>query len=121
MGLRCRHAQTCIGDQIQNGCFAHAVPVEIHDETIAARAVIGSLGLDTGSWKGGERRGTITDRRGGWRRRLPQPSAGAAGADALVAGSAVFKGGSVDNTEVYGRNIAAIRAAAEAARIKSAA
>jgi ribulose-phosphate 3-epimerase len=42
----------------------------------------------------------------------------AAGADALVAGSAVFKGGSVDTPEVYGRNIAAIRAAAEAARIK---
>lgn len=39
-----------------------------------------------------------------------------AGADALVAGSAVFKGGSVDTPEVYGRNIAAIRAAAEGAR-----
>ena len=45
----------------------------------------------------------------------------AAGADALVAGSAVFKGGSVDNPDVYGRNIAAIRAAAEAARMQSAA
>jgi len=35
-----------------------------------------------------------------------------AGADVLVAGSAVFKGGSVDNASVYGDNIAAIRAAA---------
>lgn len=49
------------------------------------------------------------------------PLVAAAGADALVAGSAVFKGGSVDNPEVYGRNIAAIRAAAEAARTKAAA
>ncbi|MDH2326365.1 ribulose-phosphate 3-epimerase [Cereibacter sp. SYSU M97828] len=34
----------------------------------------------------------------------------AAGADVLVAGSAVFKGGSVDRPEVYGDNIRAIRA-----------
>jgi ribulose-phosphate 3-epimerase len=40
----------------------------------------------------------------------------AAGADVLVAGSAVFKGGSVDKPEVYGENIRAIRAAAEGAR-----
>jgi ribulose-phosphate 3-epimerase len=40
----------------------------------------------------------------------------AAGADVLVAGSAVFKGGSVSNPAPYGANIAAIRAAAEAAR-----
>jgi ribulose-phosphate 3-epimerase len=39
-----------------------------------------------------------------------------AGADVLVAGSAVFKGGSVDNPAPYGANIRAIRAAAEAAR-----
>ncbi|MGR3322089.1 MAG: ribulose-phosphate 3-epimerase [Pseudooceanicola sp.] len=32
-----------------------------------------------------------------------------AGADVLVAGSAVFKGGSVDKSEVYGENIRAIR------------
>ncbi|WP_338550211.1 ribulose-phosphate 3-epimerase [Roseovarius phycicola] len=32
-----------------------------------------------------------------------------AGADVLVAGSAVFKGGSVDKPEVYGANMAAIR------------
>lgn len=32
-----------------------------------------------------------------------------AGADVLVAGSAVFKGGSVDNPEVYGANMQAIR------------
>lgn len=36
----------------------------------------------------------------------------AAGADVLVAGSAVFKGGSVADPSVYGRNIRAIRAAA---------
>ena len=40
----------------------------------------------------------------------------AAGADVLVAGSAVFKGGSVDNPTPYGANIRAIRAAAESAR-----
>jgi ribulose-phosphate 3-epimerase len=39
----------------------------------------------------------------------------AAGADVLVAGSAVFKGGSVANPGVYGENIRSIRAAAEAA------
>ncbi len=38
-----------------------------------------------------------------------------AGADVLVAGSAVFKGGSVENPAPYGDNIRAIRAAAEAA------
>jgi ribulose-phosphate 3-epimerase len=38
-----------------------------------------------------------------------------AGADILVAGSAVFKGGSADRPEVYGENIRSIRAAAEAA------
>ena len=40
-----------------------------------------------------------------------------AGADVLVAGSAVFKGGSVDNPAPYGENIRAIRAAAEAALV----
>ncbi|NIY79778.1 ribulose-phosphate 3-epimerase [Celeribacter sp. HF31] len=44
------------------------------------------------------------------------PLVAAAGADALVAGSAVFKGGSVVNPIPYGDNIRAIRAAAEAAR-----
>ncbi len=44
------------------------------------------------------------------------PLMAAAGADVLVAGSAVFKGGSVENPEPYGANIRAIRAAAEAAR-----
>lgn len=44
------------------------------------------------------------------------PLVAAAGADVLVAGSAVFSGGSVDAPEVYGANIARIRAAAEAAR-----
>jgi ribulose-phosphate 3-epimerase len=43
------------------------------------------------------------------------PLMAAAGADVLVAGSAVFKGGSVDNPGVYGENIRAIRRAAEAA------
>lgn len=40
----------------------------------------------------------------------------AAGADVLVAGSAVFKGGSAGNPAAYGANIRAIRAAGEAAR-----
>jgi ribulose-phosphate 3-epimerase len=35
-----------------------------------------------------------------------------AGADVLVAGSAVFKGGSVDDPKPYGENIKAIREAA---------
>lgn len=39
------------------------------------------------------------------------PQVVAAGADVLVAGSAVFKGGSVDTPEVYGHNMRAIRAA----------
>ncbi|KQI68292.1 ribulose phosphate epimerase [Loktanella sp. 3ANDIMAR09] len=40
------------------------------------------------------------------------PLVRAAGADVLVAGSAVFRGGSVDKPEVYGANMQAIRAAA---------
>jgi len=44
------------------------------------------------------------------------PLMAAAGADVLVAGSAVFNGGTVDTPEVYGANIKAIRDAAEAAR-----
>jgi ribulose-phosphate 3-epimerase len=44
------------------------------------------------------------------------PLVAAAGADVLVAGSAVFKGGSVADPAPYGTNIAAIRDAAEAAR-----
>ncbi|MFD1911954.1 ribulose-phosphate 3-epimerase [Halodurantibacterium flavum] len=43
------------------------------------------------------------------------PLVAAAGADVLVAGSAVFKGGSVQDPEPYGENIRAIRTAAEAA------
>ncbi|KQB17153.1 ribulose-phosphate 3-epimerase [Rhodobacter capsulatus] len=43
------------------------------------------------------------------------PLMAAAGADVFVAGSGVFKGGSVSTPEVYGKNIAAIRAAAQAA------
>ena len=43
------------------------------------------------------------------------PLVAAAGADVLVAGSAVFKGGSVADPAPYGANIHAIRAAAEAA------
>ncbi|MCB1518343.1 MAG: ribulose-phosphate 3-epimerase [Hyphomicrobiaceae bacterium] len=39
----------------------------------------------------------------------------AAGADCFVAGSAVFRGGSVDKPEVYGENIRAIRDAANKA------
>lgn len=37
-----------------------------------------------------------------------------AGADVLVAGSAVFKGGSVSNPTPYGENMRAIRAAIDA-------
>lgn len=43
------------------------------------------------------------------------PLMAAAGADVLVAGSAVFKGGSVENPAPYGRNIRAIRDAANGA------
>jgi len=43
------------------------------------------------------------------------PLVAKAGADVLVAGSAVFKGGSVDNPAPYGDNIRAIRAAAAGA------
>ncbi|MBT8411363.1 MAG: ribulose-phosphate 3-epimerase, partial [Octadecabacter sp.] len=43
------------------------------------------------------------------------PLVASAGANVLVAGSAVFRGGSVDQPEVYGTNIKAIRDAAEAA------
>ena len=41
------------------------------------------------------------------------PLVAAAGADVLVAGSAVFRGGSVQNPAPYGQNIRAIRQAAE--------
>lgn len=44
------------------------------------------------------------------------PLVAAAGADVLVAGSAVFKGGSVSNPDVYGANIKAIREAATSAQ-----
>jgi ribulose-phosphate 3-epimerase len=44
------------------------------------------------------------------------PLVAAAGADVLVAGSAVFKGGSVSNPGVYADNIRAIRQAAESAQ-----
>lgn len=43
------------------------------------------------------------------------PGLVSAGADVLVAGSAVFKGGSVENQDPYGANIRAIREAAKAA------
>ncbi|MGR3364878.1 MAG: ribulose-phosphate 3-epimerase [Maritimibacter harenae] len=43
------------------------------------------------------------------------PKVAAAGADVLVAGSAVFKGGSVSAPDVYGKNISTIRTAAQAA------
>lgn len=44
------------------------------------------------------------------------PLVAAAGADVLVAGSAVFSGGSVENPAVYGANIAKIRSAATEAQ-----
>ncbi|WP_108482862.1 ribulose-phosphate 3-epimerase [Oceaniglobus ichthyenteri] len=40
---------------------------------------------------------------------ITAPQCAAAGADVLVAGSAVFKGGSVDQPEMYGANIQALR------------
>ncbi|MZR12022.1 ribulose-phosphate 3-epimerase [Maritimibacter sp. DP07] len=43
------------------------------------------------------------------------PKVAAAGADVLVAGSAVFKGGSVSAPDVYGKNISTIRTAAQVA------
>ena len=43
------------------------------------------------------------------------PLVAAAGADVLVAGSAVFRGGSVDTQEVYGANITALKNAANGA------
>ncbi|UXX81972.1 ribulose-phosphate 3-epimerase [Roseovarius pelagicus] len=46
------------------------------------------------------------------------PLMAAAGADVLVAGSAVFTGGSVSNPAPYGQNIRAIRDVAEAARAR---
>ncbi len=45
------------------------------------------------------------------------PLVAAAGADVLVAGSAVFKGGSVAAPGAYGDNIRSIRAAAESAQL----
>lgn len=48
------------------------------------------------------------------------PLVAAAGADVLVAGSAVFKGGSVSNPEPYGSNISKIRQAAEMANGRAA-
>ena len=45
------------------------------------------------------------------------PLVTAAGADVLVAGSAVFSGGSVAKPDVYGKNIRAIRAATATANI----
>lgn len=42
------------------------------------------------------------------------PLVAKAGADVLVAGSAVFNGGSVEAQDVYGRNMRALRSAAEA-------
>ena len=47
--------------------------------------------------------------------RATAPLVASAGADVLVAGSAVFRGGSVADPAPYGVNIAAIRAAANAA------
>ena len=44
------------------------------------------------------------------------PLVAKAGADVLVAGSAVFKGGSVEHPSIYGDNMRALRAAAESAQ-----
>ncbi|MFV0409290.1 MAG: ribulose-phosphate 3-epimerase [Paracoccus sp. (in: a-proteobacteria)] len=45
------------------------------------------------------------------------PLVAKAGADVLVAGSAVFRGGSVEKAQVYGENMRAIRDAAQAALV----
>ena len=47
---------------------------------------------------------------------MTAPQVAGAGADVLVAGSAVFKGGSVDDPAPYAENIELIRAAAQAAQ-----
>jgi len=71
------------------------------DKIVATRAMIGDRPIHI------EVDGGITP--------ITAPLVAAAGADALVAGSAVFNGGSVDTPEVYGANIKALRDAAEAA------
>jgi len=48
------------------------------------------------------------------------PLVAEAGADVLVAGSAVFKGGSVDQPDVYGANMEAIRSAVSKAQTRAA-
>lgn len=48
------------------------------------------------------------------------PLVAAAGANVLVAGSAIFKGGSVADPAHYGRNIRAVREAAAAALTQAA-
>ena len=55
----------------------------------------------------------IGDRTDGGVDPTPAPRLAQAGADVLVAGAAVFKGGAADNPAPYGENIRAIRAAAE--------
>ena len=50
---------------------------------------------------------------------ITAPLVAAAGADVLVAGSAVFKGGSVENSEVYGKNIRAVKMAAETGQVNA--
>ncbi len=71
------------------------------DKIVATRAMIGDRPIHI------EVDGGITP--------VTAPLVAAAGADALVAGSAVFNGGSVDTPEIYGANIKALRDAAEAA------
>jgi len=71
------------------------------DKVRAARAVVGARPIHI-QVDGGISVDTVGD-------------AAAAGADVLVAGSGVFNGGSVDTPEIYGRNIAALREAAQTA------
>ena len=72
------------------------------EKTKTVRKMIGNRDIDI------EIDGGITPKTG--------PLMAAAGANILVAGSAVFKGGSVTNPAPYGENIRAIRNASEEAR-----
>ena len=75
--------------------------IDMTDKVRALRAMIGDRDIHI-EIDGGMDSGTA-------------PLMAEAGADVLVAGSAVFRGGSVQKPEVYGENIRAIRAAAEGA------
>jgi ribulose-phosphate 3-epimerase len=84
---------------INPGFGGQAFTPSMVDKVRAARAMVGDRPIHI------EVDGGIT----------PQtaPAVAAAGADVLVAGSAVFRGGGPERPEIYRENIAALRAAAE--------